>query len=220
MTALGRPKIAFAEALASAQSLDPWNAKGVQRDLCCMALLLSERTEYCWKTDQFHFLLALRVLFRDLPDVSAASDLLTCMLAAYVACRDNKLQQCAEIVKTIANRTNECYKDGPSVASLTGQLRLHYALEVDTDSFKQQVSQLLLHIHDWRINYDHYGMTALLMNVVLGTRTCRSDLSLANTSPKPMTRLSLNPTFALYKPRATQEPLQSFLRRAGGRRLA
>ena len=190
MTAPGRPRIAYAEAVASAESLDPWNAKGVQRDLYCMALLLSSRKEYCWKADQFHFLLALRVLFRDLMDASVAGELLTCMLAAYVACRENKLEQCAEIVKAIAKRTNQCYKDGPSLASLTGQLRLHYALDLDSDPFKQQVSQLLLHIREWRTNYDHYGLAALLLNVVFATRTCRNDWVL------PALTLSLYPGLA------------------------
>ena len=45
---VGRRKapLSFFEALASLQSLDPWNAKGVQRELYCMALVLASRSEY------------------------------------------------------------------------------------------------------------------------------------------------------------------------------
>ena len=92
----GRRKVPFSEALASPQSLGPWNTKGVQRELYCMALVLASRGEYFWKSEQFHFILAINVLFRDLDlNLAAPGEILIYLLAAYVACRETKLEGCA-----------------------------------------------------------------------------------------------------------------------------
>ena len=56
---------------------------------------------------------------------------------------ETKLEGCADSIKTIAHRSNTCYRHGPSISSLTTQLRLHYALNINSDPFKQKVSVLL-----------------------------------------------------------------------------
>ena len=157
----GRRKVPFSEALASLQSLDPWNTKGVQRELCCMALVLASRGEYFWKSEQFHFILAINVLFRDLDlNVAAPGEVLIYLLAAHVACRETKLEGCVDSIKTIAHRSNTCYRHGP-----------YYALNNDSDPFKQKVSVLLDTLRAWRTPQQHYGMAALVLNVVIATRT-------------------------------------------------
>ena len=73
----GRRKVPFFEARASLQSLDPWNTKKGQRELYCMALVLASRSEYFWKSEQFHCILAINVLFRDLDlNVAAPGEIL------------------------------------------------------------------------------------------------------------------------------------------------
>ena len=68
-----------------------------------MALALASRSEYFWKSEQFHFILSIDVLFRDLDlNLAAAPDeILIYLLAAYVACRETKLEAsrpCADMV--------------------------------------------------------------------------------------------------------------------------
>ena len=58
-----------------------------------MALVLASRSEYFWNSEQFHFILAINVLFRDLGlNVAALGKILIYLLAAYVACRETKLE--------------------------------------------------------------------------------------------------------------------------------
>ena len=90
---------------------------------------------FFWKSEQVHFILATNGLFRDL-GLNWAGEILICLLAAYVACRETKLEGCADSIKTVTHRSNTCYRHGPSISSLTTQLRLHYALNIDSDPFK------------------------------------------------------------------------------------
>ena len=132
-----------------------------------MALVLASRSEYFWKSEQFQFILAINVLFRDLDlNLAAPGEILIYLLAAYVACRETKLEGCANSIKT-----NTCYRHGPAFFSLTTQLRLHYALNTDSDPFKQKVSVLLDTLRAWRASQQHYGMAALVLDVVIATRT-------------------------------------------------
>ena len=74
-----------------------------------MALVLASRSEYFWKCEQFHFILAINVLFRDLDlNLAALGKILVYLLAAHVACRETKLEGCADSIKTIAQRSNTC----------------------------------------------------------------------------------------------------------------
>ena len=59
-------------------------------------------------------------------------------------------------------------RHGPSISSLTTQLRLHY---INSDPFKQKASVMLDTPHAWRAPQQHYGMAALVLNVVIATRT-------------------------------------------------
>ena len=94
-----------------------------QREPYCMALVLASRSEYFRKPEQFHFILAIDVLFRDLDlNLAAPGEILIHLLAAYVACRETKLEGCADSIKT-----NTCYRHE------TTQLRLHYALNIDSE---------------------------------------------------------------------------------------
>ena len=164
----GRRKAPFSEALASLQSLDAWNTKEVQRELYCMALVLASRSEYFLEIRAVPFILAINVLFQDLDlNLAAPGEILIYLLAAYVACRETKLEGCADSIKTTAHRSNTCYRHGPSISSLTTQLRLHYALNINSDPFKQKVSVLLDTLRAWRAPQQHYGMAALVLNVVM-----------------------------------------------------
>ena len=169
---VGRRKVplSLSAALASLQSLDPWNTKQVQRDLCCMALVLASRSEYFGKAEQFHFILAIKRSFPrsrlEFGSSGRDSDLLA---AARVACRETKLEGCADSIKTIAHRSNTCERHGPSISCLTTQLRFHYALNIDSDPFSQKVSVLLDTLRAWRTPQQHYGMAALVLNVVIST---------------------------------------------------
>ena len=61
-----------------------------------MALVLASRSEFFWKSEQFHFILATNVLFRDLDlNLAAPGEILMYLLAAYVACRETKLEGCS-----------------------------------------------------------------------------------------------------------------------------
>ena len=123
----GRREVPFSEELASLQSLDPWNTKGGKRELCCMALVL---------------VLAINVLFQDLDlNLAAPGEILVYLLAANVACRETKLEGCADSIKT-----NTCYRHGPSISSLTTQLRLRYALNIDSER-----GELPSNIAEWRL---------------------------------------------------------------------
>ena len=160
----GRRKVLFSAALASLQSLDAWNTKGVNVSCIVITLVLASRSGYFWKSEQFHFILAINVLFRDLDlNLAAPGEILIYLLAAYVACRETKLEGCADSIKA-----NTCYRHGPSISSLTTQLRLHY---IDSDPFKQKVSVLLDTLRAFRTAQQHYGMAALVLNVVIATRT-------------------------------------------------
>ena len=107
-----------------------------------MALVLASRSEYFWKSEQFHFILAIKVLFRDLDlNLAAPGEILIYLLAAYVACRETKLEGCADSIKT-----NRCYRHGPSISSLTTQLRPHYALNLDSER-----GELPSNIMEWRL---------------------------------------------------------------------
>ena len=89
-----------------------------------MALVLASRSEYFWKSEQFHFILAINVLFQDLDlHLAALGEILICLLAAYAACRETKLEGCADSIKT-----NTCYRHGQSISSLTASppLRLEH----------------------------------------------------------------------------------------------
>ena len=58
-----------------------------------MALVLASRSEYFWKSEQIHFILSINVLFRDLDmNLAAPGEILIYLLAAYVACRETKLE--------------------------------------------------------------------------------------------------------------------------------
>ena len=124
------------QALASLQSLDP-HQRG-QREL---SLVLASRSEYFWKSEQFHFILAINVLFRDLDlKLAAPGEILIYLLAAYVACRETKLEGCADTIKTI-----------------------HFFFD-DTAS---PPLRLELQLRAWE---SHYGMAALVLSVVIATR--------------------------------------------------
>ena len=86
----GRRKVPSSEALASFPTVSgPMEHQSGQREPYCMALVLASRSEYFWKSEQFHFILAINVLFRD-PDLNLAApgEILIYLLAAYVACRE------------------------------------------------------------------------------------------------------------------------------------
>ena len=122
-----------------------------QRELYCMALVLASRSEYFWKSEQFLFILAINVLFRDLDlNLPAPGEILIYLLAAHVAGRETKLEGCADSIKT-----NTCYRHGQSVSSLTTQLR---------------PLRLEHRFRAWRTPQQHYGTAALVLNVVIVTR--------------------------------------------------
>ena len=76
-----------------------------------MALVLASRSELFWKPDKFNFILAINVLFRDLDlNLAALGEMLIYLFAAHVACRETKLEGCADSIKTIAHQSSTCYR--------------------------------------------------------------------------------------------------------------
>ena len=101
--------LSFSEALASLQSLDPWNTKTVQRELYCMALVLPspQRVFLEIRAIPFHSR-NQRSFPRSRLNLAALGEILIYLLAAHAACRETKLEGCADSIKTIAHRSNTC----------------------------------------------------------------------------------------------------------------
>ena len=145
------------------------NTQEVQRELSFMALVLASRSKYFWKSEQFHFILAINVLFRDLDLNSAApGEIPIYLLAAYVACRETKLEGCADSIKTIAQHVLQtwpihfCFDDTASPP-----LRFEHRFRpVQAKGFGAAGHSACV-----ATSQQHYGTAALVLNVAIATRT-------------------------------------------------
>ena len=120
--------------------------------------MLASRSEYFWKSEQFHFILAINVLFRDLDlNLAALGEILICSQHTWLVGKPSWRDVLIASRPSLTEAT--CQRHGPSISSLTTQLRLHYALNIDSDLFSQKVSALLAlrawqtprNITEWRL---------------------------------------------------------------------